>query len=824
MLKLAAFLSPLPLLTASYAYRSYLRYRVGHTWDGSSNWKVPTEWDASSLPLPLTTPLPTPAYSSFSPAHVLELWPSSPSHPHYAAESARAPPVSGVVDLSSPEEEKPGENNGGDPQPVVEMLNPTVSHLDDRRVYAFTLPTGATVYGSGETHGGLERSGSLAMGWASDNFGHADSVPLYQTYPHVVIVDAEGKVSVLFLDTTWRVALDIRVSDPNGIRIAVFAPADAPSPRVLLVPGADSLDAAMSAFYAYTGPMPLPPLWALGYQQCRYSYYPQARVEDLGAGFRQENIPCDVIWMDIHYMDKYKIFTVDQELFPDPPKLNAQLLDLGFHTVWMIDPGVAAEDGFDVYESGKAVDAYIHTSKECSVPVQGDVWPGACVFPDFTRAATRTWWASLYGPFLNGTVAGAGGVWNDMNEPAVFRPSRTLDEDTWHRADPEFGGPGPHAQYHNAYALGMIEASRDGIQKARPQLRPFLLTRANLLGGHRFAAAWTGDNVANWDGLHACIPMCLNLALAGQGFCGPDIGGFVNNTPGDLFGRWMAVCALFPFARGHTMTETDDHEPWSFGPQVAEVCRTAIALRYRILPMLYTLFHASHTTGSSIMDPIWAAFPASPSVRNVEDGFLLGPLMVLADTAPPPSGVDSSVAPSKETMGRYTPHALKSALTDGSLDSDGLAWPQLHLLADRSEEDVASKTLPLASGNPFTPPSIPLPSDLPSLYLRPGSVIPLGPVLASTAFRSPDDPIQFVAALDASCTATGTHYDDAGDGYGASVTFTITASAKDVRVERDGGAYGGVVAGKSVSVFVWCEGGGVVVGTGSLGDDRIGLA
>ncbi|MBL4698584.1 MAG: alpha-glucosidase, partial [Phycisphaerales bacterium] len=303
-------------------------------------------------------------------------------------------------------------------------------------------------------------------------------------------------------------------------------------------------------------------------------------VKEVADEFRARSLPADVIWMDIDYMDQYRVFTFDEEEFPNPKELNAYLDSVGFSNVWMIDPGVKAEEGYFVYDSGTEHDAW--TKKADGTVFNGEVWPGVCVFPDYLNKDVRTWWAGLYKDFMSYDIDG---VWNDMNEPAVFNSkTKTMPEDNIHDADPELGGPGSHARYHNVYGMQMIKATREGVMAANPNKRPFVLSRANYLGGHRYGATWTGDNSATWEHLDMSIPMSINLGLSGQPFVGPDIGGFAYNGDGELYARWMGFGTLFPFARSHTAKGNIDKEPWSFTPEIEATSRRALERRYRLMP------------------------------------------------------------------------------------------------------------------------------------------------------------------------------------------------------------------------------------------------
>jgi alpha-glucosidase len=378
----------------------------------------------------------------------------------------------------------------------------------------------------------------------------------------------------------------------------------------------------------------------------------------------------------------------------------------------MIDPGIKAQDGNAVYDSGTAADAWVKTG--WGEPFRGNVWPGSCVFPDFTNAGVRSWWGGLYRDFL---AMGVDGVWNDMNEPAVFNVgSKTMPLENVHRADPDLGGPDTHDRYHNIYGMQMARGTRDGLLAARPNLRPFVLSRANHLGGQRYAAAWTGDNSANWEHVAISIPMVLNLGLSGQPFAGPDIGGFAGNGDGGMFARWMGFASLLPFARGHTEKGAIDKEPWAFGPEVETTCRLALSRRYRLMPYLYTVFREAAETGLPVARPLFFADPRDASLRDVDDAFLLGKDLLVA----------------------------ASVKSSGSRRATRLEKEWRRLVLDPEETGI---------------------TDLPALYVRPGSILCAGPFMEHDG-EKPLDPLTLIVCPDADGRAEGVLYEDAGDGFG----------------------------------------------------------
>ncbi len=451
-----------------------------------------------------------------------------------------------------------------------------------------TIPTDpeTSLYGTGEVAGPLLRNGFVTECWAKQPFRierdgkpapHYDekSKSLYHAHPWVLAVRADGSAFGVLADTTYRLEIDLR----DGIRLS------SAQPFPVLVIESGSPQRLVERLSHLTGRIELPPRWTLGYHQCRFSYYPDARVRELAEEFRTRKLPCDVIWVDIHYMDAYKVFTFDPAGFPDPTATNDFLHELGFKSVWILDPAVKAEAGYSVYDEGVAEghflsDAQGHEHREWT-------WPGDAAFPDYTCPETRAWWTRLTAEFLE---QGMDGVWVDLNEPSPILPlGAELPGSLRHRGGDDIT-PGTHAQYHNVYGLLMSKATQDAMRKARPNRRPFVLTRSSYLGGQRYAATWTGDNSSTWEHLYWSVPMALNLGLSGQPYSGPDVGGFAGTPSPELFAHWMGVGALLPFFRTHNALQ-GDQEPWSFGERTERQSRLALARRYRLLPYLYTLFH-----------------------------------------------------------------------------------------------------------------------------------------------------------------------------------------------------------------------------------------
>ena len=562
------------------------------------------------------------------------------------------------------------------------------------------VPQGTSLYGGGEVTGPLLRNGQSIKLWNTDSGAYSvdNGKRLYQSHPWVMGVRPDGTSFGILFDTPYKAKLtttDERINfETEGELFRIFV-IDRESPQAVIKGLAELI-----------GTMPMVPRWALGYQQCRFSYTPASRVIEVADTFRIKRIPCDVIWMDIDYMDGYRIFTFNPQTFPDPAALNRDLHIRGFHSAWMIDPGAKVDSTYFVYKSGTANDVWVKTAQ--GKEFHGDAWPGACAFPDFTQPKTVRWWADLYKDFLD---KGVDGVWNDVNEPQISNtPTGTMPEDNKHLGGDKIPA-GPHLKYHNVYGYLMVKASREGIMKARPQNRPFILTRSNFLGGQRFAATWTGDN-ASWEShMTMSVPMILTLGLSGQPFSGADVGGFLFNPDANLFGRWMALGAFYPFSRGHACAGTINKEPWAFGQKVEDVSRMALERRYVLLPYYYTLLHEASETGMPIMRPVFFADPKDTLLRAEEQAFLIGEnLLVVPEWAKNP------------------------ALPKG-------IWRNLSLIPGDDKDSYQAK-----------------------LKIRGGAIIPTGKIIQNTNEKSLD-PLTLLVCLDEKGEAHGTLYWDEGDNW-----------------------------------------------------------
>ncbi|MGA2984803.1 MAG: TIM-barrel domain-containing protein [Terriglobia bacterium] len=491
------------------------------------------------------------------------------------------------------------------------------------------MPPDEHYFGLGEKAGSLDKRGHSYVMWNTDPAGY-DSLtdPMYQTVPFFVGI-RQGKAYGIFFDNTYRSFFDMGAESSDTYSFG----AEGGEMNYYFFYGPDP-KTVVTRFTELVGRTALPPRWSLGYLQSSDRYYPDSAYYSVAYNFRQRHIPCDGIFFDTAYMDANRDFTWDKAGFPDPSKLLSDLRQKGIHSFAIIDPGVKVQPGYSVYDQGVAGGHFL--KRKNGEVYTGEMWPGTTAFPDFTSEKTRAWWATVSGNFAK---AGLSGYLTDMNEPTVDAVPvsqewipKPLDPDVVHY---DHGLHSPDAKNHNIYGMLMSEATRDGLLQSQPHERPFVITRATYAGGQRFAAQWTGDNLATWEDLHASVRMIQSMGMSGFVFVGSDSGGFIQVPSSELYTRWLEAGVFHPFFWTHSGARVHPVDPWSFGPQMEDVNRRTIELRYRLLPYLYTAFYQSTQTGLPIIRPLVLEYPDDPRVfdetpANELDEFLFGEDLLVA--------------------------------------------------------------------------------------------------------------------------------------------------------------------------------------------------
>lgn len=485
------------------------------------------------------------------------------------------------------------------------------------------IQNGECFYGLGDKPSELNLRGMRCENYGADTYGYLkDTDPLYKNIPFYYGLH-NGVGYGIFFDNSFRTLFDF--GRERGDVCSFWARGG--EMNYYFIYGPQLLQVA-EEYTRITGTPELPPLWALGYHQCRWSYSPDSRVQEIGAEFRKRQIPCDVLYLDIDYMEGFRCFTFSDENFPDPARLSRELSESGFKIVAIIDPGIKVDTDYWVYKEGVARNYFCKRGD--GALMEGDVWPGKCVFPDFTNPEVRQWWSGLFKDLVD---KGVRGIWNDMNEPAVFEIG-TFPEDVRH----DYDGEGvSHRKAHNVYGHLMSKATTEGLKKYLMPHRPFAITRSCYAGAQKWTSVWTGDNSATWEHLWLASVQCQRLAVSGISFAGSDIGGFIDEPDGELYIRWLQLATFHPFMRTHSASNESNfnQEPWSFGQKFEYIARKFIRLRYQLLPYIYTAFWQYTTQGTPMLRPLAFVAQDDPNTYDRSHEFMLGDHLLVSHVSEP---------------------------------------------------------------------------------------------------------------------------------------------------------------------------------------------
>lgn len=488
-----------------------------------------------------------------------------------------------------------------------------------------TSQTSESYYGLGDKPVHINLKGKRFENWVTDSYAYGrDTDPIYKAIPFYIGLHHEKSYGIFF-DNTFRSFFDFCQERRN---ITSFW-AQGGEMNYYFIYGPQMAD-VVANYTDLTGkPHQMPPLWALGYHQCKWSYYPESNVKEIAAKFRELQIPCDAIYLDIDYMEGFRCFTWNKNYFPDPKRMVKELADDGFKTIVIIDPGIKIDMEYDIFKEALEKDYFC---KRADGPyMKGKVWPGECYFPDFTNPEVREWWSDLFKELIEDI--GVAGVWNDMNEPAVMDvPGKTFPDDVRHDYD---GNQCSHRKAHNVYGMQMARATYQGIKKFSYPKRPFAITRAAYSGTQRYTSSWTGDNVATWDHLNIANIQAQRMCMSGFSFIGSDIGGFAEQPNGELYARWIQLGIFHPFCRTHSSGDHGNQEPWTFDNTVTDVVRKFIEIRYQLLPYLYTAFWKYAEEGVPILKSLVLFDQEDLHTHYRNDEFIFGEKILACPVAEP---------------------------------------------------------------------------------------------------------------------------------------------------------------------------------------------
>lgn len=500
-----------------------------------------------------------------------------------------------------------------------EMLKAEGHKTDEEDQYRFyvlkQMEGDEAFYGLGDKAGFINRRGYDYVMWNTDNprvhTEHDKS--LYKSIPFFITL-RKDVVFGLFYDNPYRSVFDMgKESDQYYSYGAAGGNLD-----YYLITG-NSMAEIVGGYTYLTGTTPLPQIWTLGYHQSRWGYMTETEVRTIAEKMRSYEIPCDVIHLDIEYMDQYKVFTWNQERYQNAEKMLSDLAADGFKVVTIIDPGVKAEEGYSVYDEGVRNNYFVRMPE--GTLYKNVVWPGEAVYPDFGNREVRDWWAGNHRFLLD---KGVRGIWNDMNEPAGFRGPLPMDavfSDEEEITD--------HARMHNVYGHNMARAAYQGMKEGDGK-RPFVISRACYAGTQKYSTTWTGDNHSIWMHLQMAIPQLCSLGLSGMSFAGTDVGGFGSDCTKELLCRWVQMGSFSPLFRNHSVMGSRFQEPWQFDEETVRIYRKAVQFRYHLIPYYYDLFFTGEKTGYPVMRPLVFHYESDPEARNCNSEFLVGEHLLAA--------------------------------------------------------------------------------------------------------------------------------------------------------------------------------------------------
>lgn len=528
--------------------------------------------------------------------------------------------------------------------------------------YRVEMSDSIVVYGLGENVRGINKRGWVYESKCSDDPNHTESKrSLYGAHNFIIIADTDHpeKSKGLFIDYPGRVIFDIGYLDKNELVITVcnenFTAYEITSEKDSESDESRNyLYSIVKQFRHIIGKSYIPPRWAFGYQQCRWSYMSADEVSDVVDNYRKRNIPIDAVYLDIDYMERYKDFTVNNETFPEFAGFVKEMHDKHIHLVPIIDAGVKIEDGYETYEEGKK-NGYFCKEADGEDFVAG-VWPGRVHFPDVLNADARKWFGHGYKVLLD---AGIDGFWNDMNEPAIFYSEkhlkevfdkideykgRNLDiqsffefkgtvegvsnnlgdyERFYHRAtQPEGEVVVRHDHVHNLYGYNMTRAASESFKELAPDKDILMFSRASYIGMHRYGGIWTGDNHSWWSHILLCLKMLPSLNMCGFMYVGSDIGGFNDNTTEELLMRWMGLGVFVPLMRNHAAAGTRYQELYRFTD--TDAFKNIVNIRYALIPYLWDAYKKAVEDETLMYKPLGFEHPDDKVAVATEDQLYVG--------------------------------------------------------------------------------------------------------------------------------------------------------------------------------------------------------
>lgn len=493
---------------------------------------------------------------------------------------------------------------------------------DSTGQWAFkTLRNDEHFFGLGEKSGSLDRRGKVFRMWNSDKpcYG-VNEDPLYKSIPFFMSNYGYG----IFFDNTSKSEFDFGAQSDKYFSFG--SPGGEMTWYFIFGPTYKQI---MKQYTGLTGKPILPPAWALGFSQCRGLLTNEELTRSIASGFRERQIPCDIIYQDIGWTQHLQDFNWRKENYKDPQKMLSDLSELGFKVIVSQDP-VISQNNLHQWREADSLGFFtkdIRTGKSYDMPWP---WGGNCGVVDFTNPAVANWWGNYQQKVINDGVRG---FWTDMGEPAWSNEENTDRLFMKHHL-------GMHAEIHNVYGLTWDKVVTGQFEQHNPNKRVFQMTRAAFAGMQRYTFGWSGDSgdgsdvLNGWEKLAGQIPLSLSAGMGLIPFWTTDISGYCGDIKdheamAELYIRWMQFGVFNPLSRAHH-EGNNAAEPWAFGPEAEQICRDAINLKYRLHPYIYTYARDAWDTGLPLMRALLLEYPADAEVLKADGEFLFGKELLVA--------------------------------------------------------------------------------------------------------------------------------------------------------------------------------------------------
>jgi len=513
------------------------------------------------------------------------------------------------------------------------------------------------IYGLGEANRGINKRGYRYVSNCTDDPHHTeDKTSLYGAHNFIVV---SGKQHVgLFFDYPATISFDIGYTQQNLLTVSC----ERADLYLYVITGESAYD-VVKQFRKIIGTSYIAPKYAFGFGQSRWGYKTAEDIERVVRGYRDHQLPIDMVYLDIDYMQDYKDFTVNAERFPAFEQFVQKMKAEKIHLIPIIDAGVKIEKGYEIYEEG--LEKGYFCKREDGSAFVAAVWPGWTHFPDVLNPDARAWFGGKYELL---TSLGIDGFWNDMNEPAIFYSEEGIralnqavsDHVKTFGADAMVDNPDAipfeargileriqnnpedykrfyhnvngtmirHDLVHNLYGYNMTRAAGEALRKIAPDKNMLLFSRSSYIGMHRYGGIWTGDNQSWWSHILLNLKMLPSLNMCGFLYIGADLGGFGADTTRDLLLRWLALGVFTPLMRNHTALGTRDQECYQF--EQIEDFRHVVGVRYRLIPYLYSVYVKAAERGEMYFRPLGFDFPNDRRAVETEDQLLLGDEAMIA--------------------------------------------------------------------------------------------------------------------------------------------------------------------------------------------------